>query len=493
MRTVLLAIPLLLLGASAALRAGESADLAAVRALLKDPSPSARAAAVRRLSGRADAAALAVLVERLEDPHPYVRRASAGVLGILEDARVRARLAQDLAGAKGETTRLEACRALALWADRHGLEALLRLLRADRAAVVRAEAARWLVLEPAPEVSEALAAALGDPDGLVRAEALDALRGRAERASAGRALLADPDPRVRVSALESSVAETGEPAVVAVLHGLDDAVWSVRFTAAELAGRVRDRRLLAPLVARLEDGRRRVAEAAHASLVALSGIPFDLAPGPWRAWLEGDGRDFDPALRPEDPPRPFAPDPGGRTVTAARFLDLPVLSRHVGFVLDASGSMSELMPDGARRWDHVRAELDRALAGLGDGEGNVYVFADEVEAAFPKAEPLSAGRRAHVARWLARRGPRGHTALYDGIAAALRDPAIDTVVVLSDGAPSTGSFFTKTDLLAELRRLNRWRKARIDVVAVGSDNIAARWRDLLQRLADETGGTLVER
>ena len=49
------------------------------------------------------------------------------------------------------------------------------------------------------------------------------------------------------------------------------------------------------------------------------------------------------------------------------------------------------------------------------------------------------------------------------------------------------------DILSELRRLNRWRKARIDVVAVGSDTIAARWRDVLLRLTQETGGTLVKR
>ncbi len=66
-------------------------------------------------------------------------------------------------------------------------------------------------------------------------------------------------------------------------------------------------------------------------------------------------------------------------------------------------------------------------------------------------------------------------------------------MVLSDGAPSAGAFFTKTDLLAELRRANRFRRARIDVVAVGADQVARRWRDALQQIAQESGGTVVTR
>jgi hypothetical protein len=275
--------------------------------------------------------------------------------------------------------------------------------------------------------------------------------------------------------------------MVAVLHGLDDAVWSVRLVAAESAGAVRHRKVLAPLVAALRDPRDRVAQAAGGALVRLTGIPFDADPARWRAWLEGDGAAFDPATSP--PRAASAFDPGGRTVAPVRFLDVPVASSHVTFVLDASGSMKEPMPGGGTRWDRVREEVDRVLSALGtSAEGNVLLFADGAEAVFPAATRFSPAARARVRDRLAARPPGGRTALYDGIALALADPEVDAVVVLSDGAPSAGERFTKTDVRDGVRRANRWRRARIDVVGVGSEEVAKRWRDLLKDLAEENGG-----
>jgi Mg-chelatase subunit ChlD len=179
------------------------------------------------------------------------------------------------------------------------------------------------------------------------------------------------------------------------------------------------------------------------------------------------------------------------TVATPRFLGLPLPSRHVTFVIDASGSMSEGHAEHGTRWAAVCAELRAALDRMDGAHVNVIRFAGEARAAFPRAAPLTAARRAQIERFLAD-PPAGRTALYDGIALALEDPEVDTVVVLSDGAPSAGSHFTKSDLLAEVRRGNRWRRARIDVVSVGSDGIAKRWRDVLRRIADDSGGTLVE-
>ncbi|MFV1958167.1 MAG: hypothetical protein ACC662_02015, partial [Planctomycetota bacterium] len=166
---------------------------------------------------------------------------------------------------------------------------------------------------------------------------------------------------------------------------------------------------------------------------------------------------------------------------------------YVELILDASGSMARRTPSGATRWATVTQELTRALERLGPARGNVFRFADEVESVFPRSELFTRARRRAVAQWLAGTEPGGRTALFDGVAAALADPDIDQVVVLSDGAPSAGSFFTKTDLLTEIGRRNRWRRARIDVVAVGADGIARRWRDVLRRLADASGGTCVQR
>ncbi len=471
----------------------DGADLAAVRRLLKDPSPSARAAAVRRLAG-AEGVALPVVIGALDDAHPYVRRAAAAVLGQVLALEARKRLVGKLSRHRSERARAEACRAFLLWADDIGRNALIRALD-DGAASVRQEAVRnlaeWNLIPDVP-IHVSLAPRLADRDAGVRAETLDALRRigalTPKQCEAG---LHDRDFRVRIAALGGSVALAGEAAVVAVVHGLDDAVWSVRLSAAELSARVRDRRVLEALIERLDDERLRVREAAHEALVAHTGIPFGPQPERWSAWLREEGRAFDPHAAP-----PPAAKVEGHTVAGVRFMELPIVSRNVVFVVDASGSMSGRRPDGGTHWDAVCAELERALQALRSGGGarvNVICFASTVEAAFPAVKPLNSVSHKRIERWLSKRAPGGKTALYDGIATALADPEVDSVIVLSDGAPSAGSFFTKTDLLTEVTRANRFRRARIDVIAIGADRVAARWRDVLKRIATGNGGRFLRR
>jgi len=474
---------------------GDDPEAVALRRRLADDDPSARAAAVRRLAGEPVEAVYALLVKSLSDPHPYVRGAAAGVLGIQLDRAPRDRLLREGPGWTSALARAALAETFAVWADRDGRTGLLRLL-GDKDASVRAEAARRLGADPDAAAGAALVHALGDPDGLVRARGLDALEARRKAGGASpvtvpwRTFTQDKDARVRLSALEGSVAMGGETAVFAVEHGLDDAVWSVRLVAAELSGAVRDRRVLAPLVAALSDPRERVAAAAGRSLVRLTGIPFDANAARWKAWLAGDGASFDPSSVEPRAPQPF--DGAGSTVASLRLLDLPVASTHVAFVLDASGSMAAKDATGTSRWDRVRSEMDRVLSALGGAaEGTVVLFADEAVPILPTAVRFTPGVRAQVRDALAARGPGGRTALSDGILRGLADPVVDTIVVLSDGAPSGGSHFTKTDLRTAVRDANRWRRARIDVLSIGTDEVSRRWRTLLAEVAEESGGTFV--
>src|SRR5262245_24958981 len=476
--------------------AADDPSLAAIRQRLEEPEPTARAAAVRRLAGTLDPPSIALVTATLADRHPYVRRAAAGVLGIVLDAPVRARLLHDAPSWKEALARAEVTEAFAAWADRDGRTGLLRAA-GDRDASVRAAAARRLGEDPDAAAGRALVLATSDADALVRATALDALLARGRLRAAAKveapfsAAARDCDPRVRLSALEGSVAMGGEAAVFAALHGLDDAVWSVRLVAAELSGAIRDRRVLGPLVNALKDPRERVATAAAASLVRLTGIPFDADAARWSSWLAGDGATFDPSAS-APPPRAAPFDPGSRTVATVKFLDLPLASSHVSFVLDASGSMNEKDAAGVTRWDHLREEVDRVLERLGSSaEGNVILFSDEATALFPSAVRFSPTARTKVKDALAARPPAGKTALYDGIARALEDASIDNLVVLSDGAPSAGAWFTKSDLRTEILRANRFRHARIDVIAVGADAVAKRWRSLLREITEATGGRFV--
>ena len=491
------------------LPAASADDASAARKKAPEGEPGERAARVRAYAAvLPEEHAYRQVVAALSDPHPYVRRAAAGVLGSVVDAPTKARVLKEAPSWRDPLARAEVARTFAVWVDADGRTGLLRLL-GDAVPAVRFEAARRLGEDGDAAAGAALVRATSDSDALVRAGAFDAL---AARRSVKRAVppsgpgmvevpfaagLRDRDPRVRISALEGSVAaasrgEGFEAAMFAVQHGLDDAVWSVRLVAAESSGALKDRRVLAPLVAALRDPRERVAQAAGASLVTLTGIPFDVDVARWTAWLQTDGATFDPASVGPHKAQPF--DPGPHTAETVRFLDVPIASPHVSFVLDASGSMKEVDSGKTSRWDRVRGEVDRVLAALGtSAEGNVVVFADEAETLFPSATRFGAAARERVKTALLARLPAGRTALYDGIALALADPDVDTVIVLSDGAPSAGRFFTKSDVRTEIAHANRWRRARIDVVSIGADETGKRWRTLLADIARDSGGKAVTR
>ena len=57
-------------------------EAVALRRRLADDDPAARAAAVRRLAGEPLEGSFSLVLKALADPHPYVRGAAAGVLGI---------------------------------------------------------------------------------------------------------------------------------------------------------------------------------------------------------------------------------------------------------------------------------------------------------------------------------------------------------------------------------------------------------------------------
>ncbi len=515
MPTLRLALAVVLASALSVPPAGAD-PTGAVRRLLEDPDAGARAAAVRRLAGDDSASAHRVLLDVLADAHPYVRRAAAGVLsGVVERRDALARAAAKLSS---PLARAAAAEGVGLWLDEPAASLLARLLD-DREPVVRAAALAALarpwrdagaaeaggLVTSLPEgwsadrVLAALDRAFADRDGGVRADALDiALGWRPERIGSARLRdrLGDPDPGVRLAALDGAVAGSRDIALEAVLGASKDEVWTLRFVAAEHAGAIRDGALLDRLIAwRDSEPRDRVVTAIESSLSRLTGL--SLAGPEWTAWRRGDGASFDPAtVDPDDRPAPrFAK--GTHTVAEVRFLDVPIVSTHVAFVVDASASMREVGADGRRRDVRAREALGAALEGLArerrSARFNVHRFHDGVESLSPTSLPVGDATKRKAIAWLAAREPAGRTALFDGILAGLSDPEVDQVIVLSDGAPSAGSWFTKTDLLTEVSHANRRRRARIDVVTLGGDGIAARWRDLLKRIAAESGGVALAR
>jgi Mg-chelatase subunit ChlD len=177
-------------------------------------------------------------------------------------------------------------------------------------------------------------------------------------------------------------------------------------------------------------------------------------------------------------------------------LDLPIDSDHVVFVVDASHSMGDPLRFGGKRSkrDTLNESFARVIERLPDPSWtNLILFGT---AAAPYRDRLfratSSARKALV-RALKKHAPDGRTNIYDSLALALADPETDTIVLVTDGAPSAGLHRTRRSIVDAVREDNRYRLARIHTVEIGAKNTSKRWRGFLRDLAEATGGHYLAR
>lgn len=297
----------------------------------------------------------------------------------------------------------------------------------------------------------------------------------------------DPEPELRVAALEAFAEGPAEEGLAPLLAACADPCWSVRLTAWRGLGRLREPAAVPPLIAALGRERGRLRDEAGAALSAITGVGLPPDPERWEAWWRSERDRF------RVPPRPAA---AGRAPeeSVARFSSIPIRSERVAFVLDRSASMMDpLERDGAvTKGDLVEAELEAALRRLpAEARFLLVAFGTEAVAFAPRPVPAPAAGRALA--WFRKRRPEGRTNLHAGLALALGCEEVDTIFVLTDGAPSAGEHRGRGEVLRETARLNRWRKAVIHAVEVGAEATGRRWEGFLADLAAAHGGVHVRR
>jgi hypothetical protein len=289
------------------------------------------------------------------------------------------------------------------------------------------------------------------------------------------------------------------PRSAAVEHlafGLRVPDWPIRIACARGLGAQRAdvdaaRAAVAALVPALAaEHRLRVAEELSTALFELTGIDFGPAPDRWTAWLDEAGATFVP---PERPPRRAHIVPGG---TRADLLDLPTASDHVTFVLDGSHSMNDPIQFGfeVTKQKALLDAFERALNRLPEPSwANVIAFGTVPTAYKSELFKTTPSARRAAVRFLAKRFPDGRTNIYDSLVLAFEDREVDTLVLVTDGAPSEGARTTRTGILDGLHELNRNRLVRVHTVEIGARNTSQRWRGFLGEIAAATGGHYLER
>lgn len=303
--------------------------------------------------------------------------------------------------------------------------------------------------------------------------------------------LRDRDAQVRSAALlglELHAVGAGAAGQVTLLkeasRSAGDIAPGTRMVASAVLGRIRTPAALGVLVDRLGLEER---TAVKASLLRIlqqtTGLRYRLDPRPWRQFLES----MDPAERIEGV---VAGDRGEANRSSSSAEGFPVHSDRAAFLVDLSGSVWNQREDGRTRKQLVDDMLESTLESLPeDSFFNVTAYTADLH---PWRQALCRARRKHTQsamaffRELRVTGPGD---VWTATQASFLDPDLDTIVLVTDGAPTGGQRWD-LDLMLELfAQETRWRPIRFDVVLIDSSpRLVKRW----QSLADRTGGTCTE-
>lgn len=486
-----------LLGVAGASWAGDG--LEALRAKLRSSDKRARAEAVEELAHAGTKEAWALVLGALADPKGEVADVAQLALGTLAEPRVLETFAKE-AGlrAKDRLVRVRAAEALgrlpasppARWFERALEDEDAEVRRMASWSLERRGLAQTLDEKTRQAVQEELVRAARcerEPLGRVRALAavcaLDPLAALPLLEEAQR----HNDALVRgaAAALLPRVA-AGTEVLVRLGALAADSAPAVRRVAAEGLAGLGSRAAAQVLVERLEqESEERLVWRLVELLQRLSGLKHRRDPRPWLAWAQRLPSDWSGAASAPPP----APTADGEVRTVTTFAGLAVLSKRVTFLIDLSGSMWNVRPDGKTKKQIVDQKLREALLALpSDTRFNLIPYTGKPIPWKEKLTEATPARVREAAAWFEARKENGSGNFWDAAQLALADPDVDTLVVLFDGAP-TGGVRHRLELIVPLLLEQDFaRRVAFDLVLVDA---SYRLQRLWGELAEGTGGHAV--
>lgn len=477
-----------LLGAVLLASTGLGQDLDALARQLRDSDRYERAKAVEPLAELGSDEAWELVLGALADP--YGRVADRAQLAL---AKLPGALVPELFGKSGLKSRRElvALRVAELLGrleapleEGRWLEALKHKdpdVRRSLLWSVERQARAERLDARAEELVEAVSKlAARDRSELLKAQALVTLGALAPEAA--RPFLAEfaqaTGVPMRAAAAELSGLFEADAAEQALLRALADGALVVRLRAYEGLAARGDREALLHLISAL--GSEQVLRSRWrlvGLLRELSGMKYGLDPRPWDRWAAELPEDWTRADRRES-------EALGGDVTAS-FVGVPVLSERLAFLIDFSGSMFEER-DGVTRKQRVDVELRKALGSLDPAVAfNLHAYHREVlrwQKKLTEAKPRNVKKALSYFEGLKDSGTGD---FWRAALEAMQDPEVDTLMVLTDGAPSGGARWS-LELMRELfQHENRFRGVAVDALLIdASKGLAFHWQDLCGR----TGG-----
>ncbi len=298
--------------------------------------------------------------------------------------------------------------------------------------------------------------------------------------------MASKDPLVRAAALWTAFRLEMPSRMEWAAQAVQDEDAGLRGVAQRVLQRAGTKAALLLLVERLEaEPREKLLLELLPRLQAMTGHKAGRNPSAWRRYAQDLPSDWTALDGARDPyAEPAEPEEASRVQT----MGLPTHSDRIVYLMDFSGSIWNEREGGKTRKELLDPIFDRTLDALQpETRFNLGPYTGEVKPWQPELVDADARKVKDAHRFIDDIKISGPGDFYLAVQWAKQDPEIDTICVLTDGAPSGGRRWEMGHMVDLLLEENRLRPIRYDVVLVdASKGLTRHW----QRLTQETGGTV---
>ncbi len=335
--------------------------------------------------------------------------------------------------------------------------------------------------------------------------------------------LKDKEPRVVIRALFGLKARRDPLTVDGIVGVLRKDNWVIQSSAADALAEIGSPKAIRPLVELIPKTTGRLQDDVNDALKRLTGQKFDPDYEQWKRWYDEHAAEIEGTDA-----RPLAKKRGrgGDEEDDSTYYGIKTRSKRIVYLLDISGSMEkpiggggggavtlregeEERPSGPKI-EIAKKELKNAIRKLPeDAFFNIITFNHLVKRWEPKL--IKATQKNKNKAYLFVRGIKasGSTFTYGALKEAFhlagmgaRDPnyrsGVDTIFLLSDGAPTDQSFprsklMDIDKILTAVKQWNSLSKVIIHAIAIDVATQGSSFIRFMKQLADENGGKYIER
>lgn len=333
--------------------------------------------------------------------------------------------------------------------------------------------------------------------------------------------LKDKEPRVVIRVLFGLKTRRDPLTVDGIVDVLDKDNWVVRSAAADALAAIGAPQAIRPLVELIPKTTGRLQDDINDALQRLTGQKFDPDYEQWKRWYEEHAAEIEGA---DAKPLAKKRGRGGDEEDDSTYYGIKSRSKRIVYVLDLSGSMEKPIGGGGvvspRDGEEERAsgpkieiaknELKNAIRKLPeDALFNIITFNHLVKRWEPKLIKATQANKNKAYLFIRGIKASGSTFTYGALKEAFNmagmganDPnyksGVDTIFLLSDGAPTDQSFpqsklMDIDKILTAVKQWNSLSKVIIHAIAIDVNTQGSSFIRFMKQLADENGGKYIER